>query len=396
VPEKWDSPAKLAREFAVGNGYRFVKNTIFRFTGKNYEVCSAEYLRSELFHFCERKAADEYRQRAERWQSSGGAAELDSARAALAAEQAKDTPNPDELARSQNTIDRLAKKQPAAAKAFGRNDVNDVAAALAALRQLPDGQEFNAWLPPATGPTHLLSVSNELLDTATGELHPHSADYFSLIHVPVEHRPDAPPPAAWLSFLSDVFEGDDQRIAILQELFGACLAPRLPLKTFAVLSGSGNNGKSVALTVLRTMLGERNTSAVTLDQLTGNRFAGFALLGKLANLIGDQGFVKLKDEGILKTLTGGDLVAFEQKGKDALFAVNTAKIVAAANEVPRFNDASDAIWNRAIILPFNWVVPADKINPALLSASYWQDELPGILRWSLVGLKRLTLQRSIR
>lgn len=398
VPEKWDSPTKLAREFAADHKYRFVKNSAFRFTGKAYETCSFDYLRAQLSRFCDGASVRNYRKREEDWKRGDTAAGLEADRKALAEERAK--PQSDETAKAithlERRIENAEKKKPSAAKSFMASDITNVVEALRGICQLPDNTPFNSWLnadaPASYSPLcGVLSVGNGLLDTAANPptLLPHSRDFFTLIHIPSDYVADAPPPERWLAFLNDVFQGDEDRVAILQELSGACLAPHMPLKTFAILTGSGDNGKSVTQKVLGFMLGEGNTSAVSLDQLAGNRFACFGLLGKLANIVGDQGYVTLRDEGALKTLTGGDLVPFEQKSKDTLFAVNTAKIIVAANEIPRFNDASDAIWNRALILPFTWTVPADRKNPALLTPDYWRDELPGVLTWALAGLHRL-------
>ncbi len=221
---------------------------------------------------------------------------------------------------------------------------------------------------------------------------PHSPDWFATARLPVAYDSGAPTPTKWLAFLSDVMEGDADRTAIIQELFGACLDRSYPAKWFAGLCGSGDNGKTVALVVLRALLGSTNCSAVNLDELTTNRFAAFALFGRLANIVGDQGHFESADEGRLKSLTGGDLVTFEQKGKDSFVAVNRAKLIFACNTMPTFSDRSEAIWNRLVAVPFEYTVPAAKKNPALLTVGYWADELPGILNWALDGLSRLRTQ----
>jgi len=186
-----------------------------------------------------------------------------------------------------------------------------------------------------------------------------------------------------------VMEGDADRIAILQELFGACLDRTYPAKWFAMLVGNGDNGKSVALVVLKSLLGEGNCSAVGLGSLAGEPFSLFGLFGKLANVVGDQGYVESKDEGWLKTLTGGDMVMFQEKYRNPFSAVNTAKLVFGCNTMPTFGDKSEAVWNRLVPVPFNFTVPSDRKNPAMLTTTYWTAELPGILNWALDGLARL-------
>ncbi len=104
--------------------------------------------------------------------------------------------------------------------------------------------------------------------------------------------------------------------------------------------------------MLRYLLGGANCSAVNLDELSNNRFAAFQMFGKLANVVGDQGHFESADEGRLKSLTGGDLVTYEQKGKDSFVAVNRAKLLFACNTMPSFGDKSEAVWNRLVAIPF--------------------------------------------
>ena len=86
----------------------------------------------------------------------------------------------------------------------------------------------------------------------------------------------------------------------------------------------------------------------------------YGLLGKLANLVGDQGFFELGDEGILKTLTGGDVFAFEEKNKMPVYRRNDCKLVFACNQLPTFRDKSEGTWRRAVPIPFGWTVPEDE------------------------------------
>jgi P4 family phage/plasmid primase-like protien len=242
----------------------------------------------------------------------------------------------------------------------------------------------------------LIPVVNGLLDPVTRKLTPHTPDYFSpFAPLPVGYDANAADPVAFLALLNELMEGDDKRVAVLQEVFGACLDPWLHVKFFAAFVGAGDNGKSVVQTVLTAMLGARNVSGVKLDQLSSQRFAAFGMFGKLANVVGDQSYFDSGDEGRLKELTGGDRsVTFEQKGRDPFSARNTARIIIACNTTPTFGDKSNAIWNRFTPIPFRYIVPAEAKNPALLDPATWTGELPSILRWSLDGLDRLRDRRA--
>lgn len=239
--------------------------------------------------------------------------------------------------------------------------VREVKATLFAKCQKPDNTLPGFWLTPGNR-GRFIAVETGLLEPLTRGLLPHTPDYFNLFKLPVVFNAAASKPFNFLTIVETLLEGDAQRIALLQEIFGACLDPWGKDKFFVAFVGAGSNGKSVILTVLTALLGAKNVSAVSLDRLTGERFAAFEMYGRLANLCGDQSYFDSKDEGRLKTITGGDLVTFEQKGRDPFSAVNSAKIIFACNTLPTFGDKTEATWDRLIAMPFNYRVPVEMQN----------------------------------
>ena len=68
----------------------------------------------------------------------------------------------------------------------------------------------------------------------------------------------------------------------------------------------------------------------------------------------------------------------------------TARLVLATNNLPCFADRSGGMWRRVIVVPFNVTIPPNRQDPHL--AEKLKEELPGILNWSLEGLRRLRKQ----
>lgn len=389
----WDDPARLADGFLQVHTVRFVKQTVFEYQDGAYRVVSDEWLAARVRGFIERAAARQYARRRRAHE-----AEREKLTAIL-----KETPPGPHAPTGAHTVyevsnkearaalSKLEKSPPPAAAKVTKAMVANTIEAIAVRTRLPDKTDLDTWVDGRSA-TPVLSVENGLLDPVARTLVPHDTDWLSTAKLPVTYDPNAPKPAKWLALLDQLMQGDAEKINVIQEMFGACLDRGLNLKWFGALSGPGDNGKSVVLAVLRFLLGEDNCSSVNLDELTTNRFAAFSLFGKLANIIGDQGHFESRDEGRLKTLTGGDLVTFEQKGKDPFSAVNRAKLIFAANSMPSFAEKTDAVWTRLIPVPFEYTVPAGKKNPALLTPEYWADELPGILNWALDGLARLRVE----
>ncbi len=115
-------------------------------------------------------------------------------------------------------------------------------------------------------------------------------------------------------------------------------------------------------------------------------FALFPTLGKLVAIAADTNDLDKIDEGILKKFTGGDAMEFEQKYKDPITAIPTAKLIASANTLPNISDRTDAVWRRMIVLPFDAKIPEAEQKEEYTSETFWlqSGELPGILRQALL------------
>lgn len=240
---------------------------------------------------------------------------------------------------------------------------------------------------PVNADLDTINVANGLLDWRTGALRPHDPTYLSTIQVPVAYDGAATCPL-WSQFLTDILPDDLQRL--LQEWVGYCLIPDTRQQKALLLLGSGANGKSTALGILVQLLGSANVSSVTLQALCDNRFAAAELVDKLANVFADLPATEIKATSMFKAIVGGDEIPAERKYKDLFKFRPFARLIYSANRPPAVTaqDAdSIAYWRRWHVVPFGNSVPEtkqDKNLPAKLAAN-----LPGILNWALVGLRRL-------
>jgi P4 family phage/plasmid primase-like protien len=242
-------------------------------------------------------------------------------------------------------------------------------------------------LLPDGGDQSYLAVANGLLDLETGELRPHTPDWFSNVCLPYQYDPAAAAPA-WLAFLERNLEGDADRIDLVQQFFGYTLVKNTDCQSSMVVSGPGGNGKSVLLAGLRAMLGAGNIATVPLENF-GQRFAMAETLGKLANVCPEVGELDKTCEGTLKSYISGDTIFFVRTGKDGFSARPTARLVIATNNIPRFVDRSEGVWRRLLVVPMNVVIPPAERTPGMDKEEFWSTELPGILNWALEGLGRL-------
>ena len=266
--------------------------------------------------------------------------------------------------------------------------LRDVTLALNAEALLRGTVPMPGLLPGGSEPDYL-AAANGLLDLESGTLRPHTPDWFSGVCLPYPYEPGAAAPR-WSAFLRRNLEGDADRIALLQEFFGYCLARTTDAQSCLILHGLGGNGKSVVLAVLRAMLGADNVATVPLEKFD-QRFAMAQTLGKLANVCPEVGELDRTAEGTLKSYIAGDAMFFEKKNKDGFTAPPSARLVIATNNIPRFADRSEGIWRRLLIMPMTVAIPPGERRAGMDKEAYWEraGELPGVLNWALEGLRRL-------
>ena len=233
---------------------------------------------------------------------------------------------------------------------------------------------------------NLIAVENGVLDLQTGELLPFSPDYYLTVKIPVKYDPTADCPRI-KEFFKQVLHEED--IPVMFELFGFCLYRRYFIHKAFMFVGSGRNGKSTLINLLRRFLGPQNVANVPLQAFAENRFAAASLYGKLANTFADLSSEALRDTGLFKTLTGEDTIEAERKFKNPFRFTNYAKLVYSCNKLPETYDDSDAFFARWIIINFPNRFEGEKADKHLIDKLTTEDELSGLLNLALISLWRL-------
>jgi putative DNA primase/helicase len=243
-------------------------------------------------------------------------------------------------------------------------------------------------------PRDWIATQNGILDLRAllaGEqrvLHPHSPMWFSPTVLPYAYTPTATC-SEWLHFLSDVFDADEQRIALLQEWFGYCLTSDTSLQAIMMLEGTPRSGKGTTLRVLRKLVGEDNCVDPRLAMLA-TPFGLWGLIGKSVAVCSD---VHLPRSGaalsvleILKMISGEDAIEIHRKNLPSVSCRLRVRFTLAVNELPQFTDPSNALLPRLQLLPYrnNYSGRENRELESKLAA-----EIPGIFCWSIKGLRRL-------
>ena len=142
-------------------------------------------------------------------------------------------------------------------------------------------------------------------------------------------------------------------VTMMLEIIAYCLYTDYPIHRLFCFCGSGLNGKSTYLNLIKNYIGEDNCTSVELDEMIENRFTVTKLHKKLVCTMGETNFAEISKTSKLKKLTGQDMVGFEYKNKTPFDDVNYAKIIIATNNLPPTTDKTIGFYRRWLIIDFN-------------------------------------------
>lgn len=236
--------------------------------------------------------------------------------------------------------------------------------------------------------SHLVVCQNGILDVHTGQLEPHNPQFFTTGILPYSYDPIATAPQ-WLTFLNSTFEGDQERVALLQEWLGYLLVSNRSHHKLMLLVGASRSGKGTIGHIIRHLVGESSFMGLSLSN-----FAKDAVMESMidANVlfVGDAREVSINDRELVTerilNITSGDQLTIPRKWKSSWRGVLPGKITIAANRAPTFFDDSGALAGRMLLLIFNRSFLGSE-DPTLLTRLL--TELPGICNWAIEGLQRL-------
>lgn len=199
--------------------------------------------------------------------------------------------------------------------------------------------------------------------------------------------PQGTPCPLWLKFLGEIMGGDKELVDYLQRVCGYCLTGSIKEHAMFFLYGTGSNGKSVFIGVLRGIMGTYHTTA-PIETFTASHSSQHPT--DLAGLMGARLVTAIETEegrvwaeSKLKAITGGDEISARFMRQDFFTFVPKFKLMIAGNHKPRLRTVDEAMKRRFQLIPFNVTIPKgerDKDLPSKLEA-----EWPAIFRWMVNG-----------
>ena len=196
----------------------------------------------------------------------------------------------------------------------------------------------------------LWNFINGTLELDTGNFREHnSGDYCSFISS-YPYNPEASY-RSWAKFIDDVTAGDPIKSEILQFIPAYALMPHCKFEKVFCLCGSGGNGKSKYLEILRQLFGEANVTHITPRGLL-DRFQRIALKDSLLNIAGEIKSNLNDVEEYIKLIASGEPISACYKSQDFVSFSSRAKLLFAMNGQLTSSDTSDGLTRRIIIVDF--------------------------------------------
>lgn len=193
---------------------------------------------------------------------------------------------------------------------------------------------------------------NGILNLANMTLQPHTPSVYNTIYIDCNYIPDAPYSQIIDNFFNQISSKEEDKKNLLYEIIGYCLVRKNIFEKFFICYGEGATGKSTYLKMIKKLVGDTNSSFLSLNNLE-ETFMPVELFGKLINIGDDIAYKGLKESDVLKKLVTGEMFAAQQKFKKPINFANFAKLIFTTNKLPEVYDRSSGFYRRVMIIEIN-------------------------------------------
>jgi len=240
-----------------------------------------------------------------------------------------------------------------------------------------DGKE---WLCPCPNGTLELSHECQFRDSRRED--------FMTRRLGVPFMPTAECPA-FEQFISQIMPNRDMA-DFLQRILGYALCGSTREQVIFLFHGSGNNGKSTLMNVVREVFGDFAMVSPVSTFLAKIQTSGGEASPDIARLPGARLVTASEppegarlDEGKVKEMTGGEPMTARHLNQGFFTFKPVFKAILLMNNLPAIRGVDHGIWRRIRLVPFTVQIPDEKIDRDL--ERRLKLEGPGILNWILRG-----------
>ena len=233
-----------------------------------------------------------------------------------------------------------------------------------------------------------LNTPSGIINLKNGDVKAHNPEYYftKITSVDCAEAADCP---RWLAFLDDIFAGDKDLIRYIQKAVGYSLTGSTAEQCAFFLYGTGRNGKSTFIDVIRDVFGDYAAN-IQPETIMVKSSQSNAINSDIARLKGARLVTSVEpnegvrlNEGLLKQLTGDDTVTARKLYSEEFEFKPEFKLWMATNHKPIIRGTDTGIWRRIHMIPFDVQIPEDKVDKNLTHKL--KAEMTGIFKWCIDG-----------
>lgn len=246
----------------------------------------------------------------------------------------------------------------------------------------------------AVSAVNKINLLNGTYDTVTGKLGPHSEEDYLFYVLPYELNAKAKSPT-FDKYLQTVLPNKKYQNVIFNYV-ASCFSS-VKLEKMLCLYGSGANGKSVLLDIIKGVLGKDNCAFAQIDSLAADGQRGqnsrTLLHNKLINISYEAKFNRI-DFSLFKMLASREPVEARYMYGNPFYMENYARIVYSVNQLPTHLESTQGFFRRLLIVPFETTIAA-KDQDKRLAEKIVAEEAPGVLNYILRALTTFSKTEDI-
>ena len=204
------------------------------------------------------------------------------------------------------------------------------------------------------------------------------------VAVGAEHTPSEPPASSLFGrFLARCLPDPAVRALVQEQCALTFTGPAA--RVAAWWCGSGSNGKDTLARIVAAF--HARVSSLDMHRLA-DRFHIAPAMGASLIVVSEVSEASAWDEEKFKTLSAGEPISIEKKGKDGATARMRAKWLITAQQPPFYRDKTDGV--RLRIIPVRWTETlTERERVPDFDGIVIEQEAAIVLDWILVGLRRI-------
>ncbi|MFB8167346.1 phage/plasmid primase, P4 family [Kitasatospora purpeofusca] len=253
------------------------------------------------------------------------------------------------------------------------------------IRELASVRGVNCSVDDFDNQPHLLSFANGTVDLKTGVRRPHDPSDMLTKSLPWNYD-RLKKAKRWRKFLKEVFPNEPAMVDYIRRLCGYGITGSTAEQAFAVLIGTGANGKSVFLDTLTHTFGDlsETTRFETFEDRGSSIPADLAALRGARMVMASEGEAgKPMSESVLKRATGSDRLTARFMRENFFTYQPTFLLWLASNHTPSFRSQDEGLWRRVKLIKFDRYFKPEERDHGIFAEL--RKEAEGIAAWAVAG-----------